>query len=92
MSFLIPVLKLDKVKTFEMWQPFEVGEFKITPSTNGPLGLPMLLLFLLKLMDSEFSILVTFAVMVVRVSLLERLTKGPSTPHNIPHNGGIDAG
>jgi ribonuclease J len=29
--FLNTSVKLDRVKTFEMWQPFEVGEFKITP-------------------------------------------------------------
>jgi len=78
--FLNTSVKLDKVKTFEMWQPFEVGEFKITPYLMDH-SAPDAAAFLIEADGQRIFYTGDFRGHGRKGILLERLTKNP--PHHI---------
>jgi len=78
--FLNTGVKLDMVKTFEMWQPFEVGEFKITPYLMDH-SAPDAAAFLIEADGQRIFYTGDFRGHGRKGILLERLTKDP--PHDI---------
>jgi len=80
--FLNTSVKLDKVKTFEMWQPFEVGEFKITPYLMDH-SAPDAAAFLIEADGQRIFYTGDFRGHGRKGILLERLTKDP--PHHITY-------
>ena len=77
--FLNTSVKLDMVKTFEMWQHFEVGEFKITPYLMDH-SAPDAAAFLIEADGQRIFYTGDFRGHGRKGILLERLTKDPP-PH-----------
>jgi len=78
--FLNTGVKLDTVKTFEMWQPFEIGEFAITPYLMDH-SAPDAAAFLIEADGPRIFYTGDFRGHGRKGILLERITKDP--PPNI---------
>jgi len=78
--FLNTCVKLDRVKTFKMWQPFQIGEFAITPYLMDH-SAPDAAAFLIEADGQRIFYTGDFRGHGRKGILLERLTKDP--PPNI---------
>jgi ribonuclease J len=80
--FLGTSVKLDMIKTFEMWQPYQIGEFTITPYLVDH-SAPDAVAFLIEADGKRIFYTGDFRGHGRKAVLLERLTKNP--PPNVDY-------